>query len=90
MAKELTPDEKYLVNVRESMSRMLKTEDGKMSMEFLESMVGWEFPLSAENIHKANGARSVVCMMKNITKETPVDNFLDHCAKHYASGKLVK
>jgi hypothetical protein len=90
MAKELTPDEKYLVSVRESMSRMLKTEDGKTSMEFLESMVGWEFPLPDENIHKANGARSVICMMKNITKETPVDNFLDHCVKHYDGGKLVK
>ena len=90
MDRKLTPEEQYEISVRDAMQRLFASEDGKMVLEFLESTVGYEYAMPTENLKIAEGARRVVCMIKNMMKDTPIENFLNHCAEHYHDGKLLK
>jgi hypothetical protein len=89
MDRKLTAEEQYLLNVRDAAQRLFRSDDGKFIMEFLESTVGWDFPLPDTSLQKANGARGIVCMLKNIQKDVPIDAFLNHCKEYYVGGKLL-
>ena len=67
----MKPEEQGFLDAKSAADRLFATDDGKLIIEFLEHISGYERPIPRARLEIQEGARRMVCMLKTMLKLKP-------------------